>query len=95
MNLQHILTVTLLAMLVVPTGATAMHSSQEADYWHVNDRYTVELDGEGEAFMVADMTLQGVSEGERDTVTLEIRSRTATVDTVAQRAWREDRATLA
>lgn len=88
MNLHNLVVLATLAVLMVPTGAALTSAHQTTDYWHTNDYYSVEMDGEGEAFVVARMKLQGVSEGTQSDITLEIPSRSATVYKVAQESGR-------
>lgn len=42
------------------------------DYWHSSDTYTIELDGEGDAFIVAEMQFELISEENISEITLEI-----------------------
>lgn len=47
--------------------------AQQNTYWHTSDRYGVELDGEGDAFVVAVLTFEGLQQGvSLNTVNLEI-----------------------
>ena len=36
-------------------------NAQTADYWHTSDIYNVELDGEGDAFVVETIVLESIS----------------------------------
>lgn len=47
----------LLLILILPYQAYA-----QQNYWHTSDRYGVELDGEGDAFVVAVLTFEGLKE---------------------------------
>jgi hypothetical protein len=51
----------LLLLLVVFTSSASTASAQEL-YWHTQDGYNVELDGEGDAFVLATMTFEGIQE---------------------------------
>jgi hypothetical protein len=51
----------------------ASQTYAQQNYWHTSDRYGVELDGEGDAFVVAILTFEGLKENTNiATVTLEI-----------------------
>jgi hypothetical protein len=59
-------------------------SAQEL-YWHTQDTYSVELDGEGDAFVLATMTFEGIQENTNITeVSLEIPGRNIRVYKVLQ-----------
>jgi hypothetical protein len=58
-------------LLIILALSTQVHAQQ--DYWHTSDRYGVELDGEGDAFVVAILTFEGLKENiNLYTVNLEI-----------------------
>ena len=59
-------------LLIALTLSSQVHA-QEDYYWHTSDRYGVELDGEGDAFVVAILTFEGLKENINvGTITLEI-----------------------
>jgi len=69
MKKQAFLIGLLIIMLILPSQVHA----QEDYYWHTSDRYGVELDGEGDAFVVAILTFEGLKENINvGTITLEI-----------------------
>ncbi len=49
------------ALLLVLSASVNVAVAQE-EYWHTQDGYSVELDGEGDAFVIATMSFEGIKE---------------------------------
>lgn len=63
----------LIGLLLIVLILSSQVHAQEDYYWHTSDRYGVELDGEGDAFVVAILTFEGLKENINvGTITLEI-----------------------
>lgn len=72
-------------MLVAMLIAFASGASAQELYWHTQDGYSVELDGEGDAFVLATMTFEGIQAGTNlSEVSLEIPGRNIRIYKVLQ-----------
>ena len=75
----------LIPLLVAAFVLLAPAAGAQELYWHNQDSYSVELDGEGDAFVVASMTFEGISASTNvSSVNLEIPGRSVRVYKVIQ-----------
>jgi len=80
-NEMALASLTFIALLFILTGTCY---AQET-YWHSWDSYSVELDGEGDAFVIASMSFEGIQSGTNVTdVLLEIPGRNIRIYKVLQ-----------
>jgi len=59
-------------------------SAAKQDYWHASDSYSIELDGEGDAFVLATLDLESISGNEVPKISLEIPYEQVQIYKVAQ-----------
>lgn len=76
-----------IATVMMVSSATA----QTGEYWHKNDYYSVELDGEGDAFVMARMQLEGLENKNISALELEIPYSNAKIYKAVQRTGSMDR----